>query len=147
MFVNLAVLKETQGHERRVALVPAVAQRLSKLGAKVHLQAGAGDAVGLPDSAYENVAFVSDRAALVRDADVVLCVQPPALEVVAGMKEGAILLSFVYADHEKRLVRELLERALPWNASLASRERKPWTPSRVNRHSRDTTPCNSAQRT
>jgi NAD(P) transhydrogenase subunit alpha len=112
VFVNVAVLKETQAHERRVALVPSVAPRLTKLGAKLHMQAGAGDAVGLPDSAYADVAFVTDRAALIRDADVVLCVQPPALEVVAEMKEGAILVSFIYADHEQRLVRELLERKI-----------------------------------
>ena len=110
MFVNVAVLKETQPHERRVALVPSVVPRLTKLGAKLHMQAGAGDAVGLPDSAYKDVAFVADRAALVRDADVVLCVQPPALEVVSEMKAGAILVCFIYAGHEKRLVHELLER-------------------------------------
>jgi NAD(P) transhydrogenase subunit alpha len=112
VFVNVAVLKETRAHERRVALVPAVAPRLIKLGAKLHMQAGAGDAVGLPDSAYEGVAFATDRAAIVRDADVVLCVQPPALEVVAEMKAGAVLVCFVYADHEKRLVRELLDRKI-----------------------------------
>lgn len=110
MFVNVAILKETQAHERRVALVPAVAQKLSKLGAKLHMQAGAGDAVGLPDSAYKDVTFMADRTSLVCEADVVLCVQPPALEVVAEMKEGAILVCFIYADHEKRLVRELLAR-------------------------------------
>ncbi len=112
MFVNVAVLKETQAHERRVALVPAVVPKLIRLGAKLHMQSGAGDAVGFPDSAYEDVAFATDRAALVRDADVVLCVQPPAIEVVAEMKEGAILVCFVYAEHEKRLVRELLERKI-----------------------------------
>jgi NAD(P) transhydrogenase subunit alpha len=112
VFVNVAILKETLPHEHRVALVPAVVPKLSKLGAKLHMQAGAGDAVGLPDSAYADVAFVTDRAALVRDADVVLCIQPPALEIVAEMKEGAMLVSFIYADHEKRLVRELLERKI-----------------------------------
>jgi NAD(P) transhydrogenase subunit alpha len=112
VFVNVAVLKETQARERRVALVPAVAPKLIQLGAKLHMQSGAGDAVGLPDSAYEGVAFATDRAALVRDADVVLCVQPPAIELVAEMKQGAILVCFVYAEHEKRLVRELLERKI-----------------------------------
>ena len=110
MFVNVAVLKETQPHEHRVALVPELVPKLTKLGARIHMQAGAGDAVGLPDGAYKDVVFVTDRAALVRDADVVLCIQPPALEVVAQMKAGAILLSFIYAHREKRLVRELLER-------------------------------------
>jgi alanine dehydrogenase len=33
VFVNVAVLKETQAHERRVALVPAVVAKLIKLGA------------------------------------------------------------------------------------------------------------------
>ena len=112
MFVNIAVLKETQSHERRVALVPAVASKLIKLGAKLHLQSGAGDAVDIPDAAYADVAFVDERKSLVAGADVVLCVQPPALEVIREMQEGAILLSFIYADHEKRLVHELLERKI-----------------------------------
>jgi NAD(P) transhydrogenase subunit alpha len=112
MFVNVAVLKETQPHERRVALVPAVAPKLIKLGAKLHLQCGAGDAVDIPDAAYTDVAFIANRKTLVSGADVVLCVQPPALEIIGEMKEGAILLSFIYADHEQRLVRELLERKI-----------------------------------
>jgi len=112
MFVNVAVLKETQPHERRVALVPAVASKLIKLGAKLHVQSGAGDAVDIPDAEYTDVAFIADRKALVADADVLLCVQPPALEVIGEMKEGAILLSFIYADHEQRLVKEMLERKI-----------------------------------
>ena len=44
MYVNVAVLKETQPHERRVALVPSVVAKLIKLGAKLHMQSGAGDA-------------------------------------------------------------------------------------------------------
>jgi NAD(P) transhydrogenase subunit alpha len=112
MFVNVAVLKETQAHERRVALVPAVVPKLITLGAKLHMQSGAGDAVDMPDGAYADVAFIDDRKDLVCDADVVLCVQPPALEVVGEMKEGAILLSFVYAEHQKPLVHELLQRKI-----------------------------------
>ena len=38
MYVNVAVLKETQPHERRVALVPSVVAKLIKLGAKLHMQ-------------------------------------------------------------------------------------------------------------
>ncbi len=110
MFVNVAVLKETRAHERRVALVPAVASKLIKLGAKIHMQRGAGDGVALPDSAYAGVAFVDDRKVLVQHADVVLCIQPPAHEVVEQMKEGAILVSFIYAQNEKSLVNELLRR-------------------------------------
>ena len=112
MYVNVAVLKETQPHERRVALAPSVVPKLIKLGAKLHMQTGAGDAISLPDSAFKDVAFIADRKALVADADVVLAVQPPALEVIDAMQKGAILVSFVYADHQPALVKRLIEKKI-----------------------------------
>ena len=112
MYVNVAVLKETQAHERRVALVPSVVPKLIKLGAKLHMQTGAGAAVKLIDAAFKDVAFIADRKALVRDADVVLAVQPPALDVVDAMKEGAILICFIYAGHQQALVKRLLDRKI-----------------------------------
>jgi NAD(P) transhydrogenase subunit alpha len=112
MYVNIAVLKETRPHERRVALTPSVAPRLIKLGGKLHMQAGAGEAIKLADAAFEGVVFMDDRKALVADADVVLAVQPPALDVIDAMKEGAILVSFIYANKEPALVQRLLDRKI-----------------------------------
>src|SRR5271170_6535645 len=112
MYVNVAVLKETHPHERRVALVPSVVDKLTKLGAKLHMQSGAADAVKLTDAAFKNVAFIDDRKELVGDADVVLAVQPPALDVISAMKEGAILISFVYANKEPALVERLLDQKI-----------------------------------
>ena len=112
MYINVAVLKETQAHERRIALVPSIAAKLIKLGSKLHMQSGAGASIHLEDSAFENVASISNRTALVKDADVVLCVQPPALDVVNAMKEGAILVSFIYAHNEPALLKCLLERKI-----------------------------------
>jgi NAD(P) transhydrogenase subunit alpha len=109
VYVNVAVLKETQSHEHRVALVPSVAARLIKLGAKLHMQSGAGDAVNFGDNAFKDVVFSEDRHALVADADVVLSVQPPSLSVVDAMKSGAILICFVYAAKEAELVKHLLD--------------------------------------
>ncbi len=112
MYVNVAVLKETQPNERRVALVPSATSKLIKLGAKLHMQCGAGDASNLPDAAFNDVAFMEDRLALVRDADVVLAVQPPPLEIIDAMKEGAIVISFIYAHNEPALVKHLLDRKI-----------------------------------
>lgn len=109
---KIAVLKETRPNERRIALVPAVADKLIKLGATIQVQSGAGDAVKLPDSAFKNVTFVSDPQALVADADIVLSVQPPELAVARAMKEGAILISFVYAHKEPELTRLLRDRKI-----------------------------------
>src|SRR5580658_3090742 len=112
MFVNVAVLKETHTHERRVALVPSVVEKLTKLGAKLHMQSGAGDSASIVDASFKDVSFMSDRHALVKDADVVLAVQPPALDVINEMKEGAILISFVYAEKEPKLVKHLLDKQI-----------------------------------
>ncbi len=112
MYVNVAVLKETQPHERRVALVPSVIPKLIKLGAKLHMQPGAGEAIDLADAAFVDVALIADRRMLVRDADLVLAVQPPALDLIDAMKEGAILISFIYAEKQKALVQRLLDRKI-----------------------------------
>jgi NAD(P) transhydrogenase subunit alpha len=112
MYVNIAVLRETRAHERRVALVPSVIPKLVKLGARLHMQPGAGAGLHLSDAAFQDVAFIADRASLVKDADVVLAVQAPALQVLDAMKEGAILICFVYADKEPALLRRLLERKI-----------------------------------
>ena len=110
MYVNVAVLKETHPHERRVALVPSVVGKLVKLGAKLHMQSGAGDAACIVDAVFKDVSFAADRQALVSEANVVLAVQPPALDVVNAMKEGAILISFIYEGKEAALVKRLLDR-------------------------------------
>jgi NAD(P) transhydrogenase subunit alpha len=112
MYVNVAVLKETQPHEKRVALVPSVIPKLIKLGAKLHMQSGAGDAIKLADAVFKDVECIDERTRLVTDADVVLAVQPPAIEVINAMKEGSILISFIYADKQQALVKKLLEKKI-----------------------------------
>lgn len=112
MPIKIAVLKETAAREKRVALVPAVADKLAKLGAELHLQTGAGLAVKLADAAYKNVSCAANPLGLVSDADIVLAVQPPSLETVDAMKEGAILISFVYAHKEIALTTKLRDKKI-----------------------------------
>jgi hypothetical protein len=69
MYVNVAILKETHPHERRVALTPSVAPKLIKLGAKLHMLTGAADGIRLSEAAFENVVFIANRKDLVSDAD------------------------------------------------------------------------------
>ena len=112
MTVKIAVLKETRPGERRVAMVPAVADKLAKLGAEVALQAGAGAASKLADTAYKNVKIVAGTSELVAEADVVVSVQPPSLDIVDTMKAGSILLSFVYAHKEPELTKKLRDKKI-----------------------------------
>jgi NAD(P) transhydrogenase subunit alpha len=112
MPIRIAVLKETRSGERRVALVPSVVGKMRGLGAEISMQSGAGAAVKLPDKAYKDVSFVADAGALVADADIVLAVAPPPVAVADAMKEGAILISFVYAEKEPELVARLKARKI-----------------------------------
>src|SRR4030095_14404258 len=54
----------------------------------------------------------TDPIALVSDADVVVAVQPPDASVVSAMREGAILICFVYAHKEPELTRLLRDRKI-----------------------------------
>jgi H+-translocating NAD(P) transhydrogenase subunit alpha len=112
MAVKIAVLKETAPREKRVALVPAVADKLTKLGAELRMESGAGLGSKLADGAYKNVSFAANPQGLVSDADVLLAVQPPSIEAVEAMKEGSVLLSFIYAHKEPALVKKLRDRKI-----------------------------------
>lgn len=99
------------------------------------MQTGAADAIRVRESAYGEVVFVEDRTARGADADVLLCVQPPALAVVDAMKPGAILLCFVHAANEPERGKRLLARKITCfaSASRASRARTRWTRCRASR--------------
>ncbi len=112
MTIKIAVLKETRADERRVAMVPDVVDKVSRLGARVFVQSGAGDAIKMPDPAYKNATVTADVTQLLGDADIVLAVQPPSVGTVQAMKEGAILISFIYANKEPALVDALREKKL-----------------------------------
>jgi len=112
MYVNVAVLAETRAHEGRVALVPSLVARLAKLGARLHMQAGAGSAANLDDAVFADVAIATDRAAMLHDADVVPAVQAPDVGVVDAMKPGSMLICFVYADKEEALVQRVVDRKI-----------------------------------
>src|SRR5215208_4757129 len=51
--MKVSVPKEVAEGERRVALVPEVAKRLSPTGIEMAVESGAGEAAHHPDSAYE----------------------------------------------------------------------------------------------
>jgi NAD(P) transhydrogenase subunit alpha len=99
MPIRIAVPHETTPGERRVALVPAVAEQLTGLGLQISLQAGAGCAAYYRDHDYSGVEIVSDRAALLGQADIVLTVNPPAVEDIGLLRAGTMVVGFLH-PHE-----------------------------------------------
>ena len=110
MAISIAVPREIQPGEKRVAMVPKVAERLVKLGVKLLVEAGAGENSGIPDADYAKFAtLVSDPGQIYREADIVLKVTPPSVAEIKWMREGALLLSFVYAQRHWEEIKALCD--------------------------------------
>jgi NAD(P) transhydrogenase subunit alpha len=112
--MKVAVPKETRAGERRVALVPQGVQALTKSGLSVTIQGGAGAAAGFSDDDYRQAgaAVAADAAETLRDAGIVLRVNPPSLsepDEVSGLSSGVILVSFLSPLTNLDLVRRLAD--------------------------------------
>ena len=79
-----------------MALVPDVVKRLVAAGWTVAVQAGAGQQAAFGDQAFADAGadVVPDAAAVYRDADVVVRVQPPTADEAAELPDGVLVLSF-----------------------------------------------------
>jgi NAD(P) transhydrogenase subunit alpha len=111
MPVVVGVLKESAANETRVALTPEIAGKLKALGARVLVEHGAGTAAHFTDKAYAD-AELTDAASILSSADILLCVQPPTLETVNGLKQGAVIAGFMQAYSRHDLVRALKSRRI-----------------------------------
>ncbi|MBW4654718.1 MAG: Re/Si-specific NAD(P)(+) transhydrogenase subunit alpha [Kaiparowitsia implicata GSE-PSE-MK54-09C] len=100
--MRIAVAKEVDANERRVALTPDGASRLVKQGLEVWVEAGAGDRSFYVDDAYRaaGATVTPDINELWSTADVMLKVSPPRDRETGQheadmLKPGAVLLGFL----------------------------------------------------
>jgi len=115
--MRIAVPRETAAREQRVALVPESCKKLIQAGYQVAVEAGAGNAAGAPDSAYEAAGGTveADPARLLGSADLVLKVGPPALsdsgrDEPGWLQPGAIFVASLMPLRNLPAVRALAER-------------------------------------
>ena len=90
----VAVPKEIRLGEKRVALVPDVISKFTKLGYEVVIESGAGIHAQATDKDYE-AAGARIASEVLKDADVVLSVQPLTPNQAANLKKGAVTISFL----------------------------------------------------
>jgi H+-translocating NAD(P) transhydrogenase subunit alpha len=93
----LGILKESAPGESRVALLPGNLKALIAQGASVVVESGAGDGAGASDQAYTDAGatVTADRAAILRDADLLPLVNAPADDDQARLKPGAVVIGFL----------------------------------------------------
>ena len=128
---RIGVPLETFPGEKRVATVPDVVEKLTKLGFQVAIQAGAGAAANFSDEAYRaaGAEIIDSAAALWSRSDIVLKVRPPSPDEVALMREGTTLIDFIWPAQNPELMQQLAAK----NATVLAIDCLPRTLSRAQK--------------
>ena len=112
MAITVGVVRETVAGERRVALTPDVAKKLKAEGVDLLIEHGAGDSASFPDAAYKDTEVAADARATLGRSDVLLTVQPPSLDEIAALKEGAVVIGYLSPHLAPERTRALRDRKI-----------------------------------
>ena len=95
MALKIAVLKESAANEKRVAATPETVKKYIGKGFQVSVVSGAGITASYPDADYKNAGaeLIADTDQATKDADIILCVQPPSFALQS--KADAILIGLL----------------------------------------------------
>ena len=109
MGLLIGVPRETAAGEKRVATVPDVVEKLVKLGFRVQVESGAGDAANCADDTYRaaGASIAASAADVWGSSDIVFKVRPPTPEEVAALRPGAMLIGFVWPAQNPQLMEQL----------------------------------------
>jgi H+-translocating NAD(P) transhydrogenase subunit alpha len=111
--MKIAVLKERQTNEKRVAITPDIVKKLSSQNVEVCIESGAGLTAGFDDQAYQNAGakISSVLLEILADADIVLKVQPSVDNCeLEFMKAGAILIGMISPYNNKEIVKQYAQK-------------------------------------
>jgi NAD(P) transhydrogenase subunit alpha len=100
----VAVPKEIRDGEKRVALVPDIISKLTRLGLEVVIESGAGIAAQASDDAYRAAGAQVVTGDVLKSADVVLSVTALTPAQIATLKKGAITISFLSIVNQRESI-------------------------------------------
>lgn len=103
---------EILSDEPRVAATPKTVNRLLKQGFEVLIQKGAGNKSRYSDKEYEEAGakILTHAQEIYTQSDIVLKVQPPTDEEIEQMKEGLVLLSYLWPAQNPDLLKKLADK-------------------------------------
>jgi len=109
--MNIAIVKESKDFEKRVALTPDICKQLIISGFECSVEKGAGISSFFRDESYaENgCKIVDSKSELIKNADVVVKVNPLTNDEISWMKPNAISISFMYAASNPDLVSKCVQ--------------------------------------
>ena len=100
----VAVPREIRDGEKRVALVPDIINKLTRLGLEVAIESGAGNSAQATDDAYRAAGAQVVAGDVLKSADVVLSVTALTPAQIATLKKGAITISFLSVVNQRESV-------------------------------------------
>jgi NAD(P) transhydrogenase subunit alpha len=105
----IGIPAETLAGEKRVATVPEIVEKLVKLGFTVAVESGAGDAANFSDDAYREAGaeIIVGAAKLWAESDIVFKVTVPSSAEVDLMREGGVLIGFIWPAQNPELMQQL----------------------------------------
>ena len=92
--MKIAVAKEIDPSEPRVAASPDTVKKFKALGADIAIEPGAGIKSGLPDSEF-TAAGATVSAEALKDADLIIKVKRPEASELANYKRGALVIAIM----------------------------------------------------
>jgi NAD(P) transhydrogenase subunit alpha len=111
--MKIAVPREKQSGEARVALVPESVKKLVAAGAEIGVEKGAGARAGFSDQDYQTAgAGIMGRSELLPEADIVVCVNRPEDDDFAALKSGAVIIGFLKPLDEPAALEPVIARKL-----------------------------------
>jgi H+-translocating NAD(P) transhydrogenase subunit alpha len=119
--MKIGIPKETKTYEKRVALTPDVIKSLKKNGFDVQIEAGAGENSYYSDVDYQQAGAEISTQNAVFQSEIVLKVNAPTLEEAQMLKDGSVLVSYLYAY----TIREVVEILKTKNISSFSMDAVP----------------------
>ena len=93
--MQISVPKEIKPGEKRVALVPDIISKLTKLGHEVFIESGAGVAAEYSDAQFLAAGAQIKQGDVLANSDVVLSVQPLTPSQIKSLKKGSLTISFL----------------------------------------------------
>ena len=112
--MRVFVPAETRPGERRVAMLPDVVGRLTKLQLDVAVESGAGESAFASDDDYRaagaEVVAAGEVAASAAAADLTASVRPLPTELASQVKSGAVVLSFLQPGTDLDFIRTISDR-------------------------------------
>ena len=100
----VAVPREIRDGELRVALVPDIINKLTRLGLDVVIESGAGLGAQANDDAYQAAGAQIVSGDVLKSADVILSVTALTPAQIATLKKGAITISFLSIVNQRESV-------------------------------------------